>query len=221
MARLLPSVSTRYSDRAMALVACPFCREMFPHGEEKACPVCGMGLVPFEALPPSHDAIGEDIPVEPHHEPLPWNYLARGRLALPVVALLGLALFFFPWIHVTLPDTIDINGFDMARRLGWSWGAGVAWVVLVPTVLSRRSIWEMRGARVAASFLAAVPATTTLILLLRPPHGGLVPLRFEYLPAFWLTMAASLVAVVLATRLGGRLDDIKVQRGTSRGEMLH
>jgi hypothetical protein len=97
----------------------------------------------------------------------------------------------------------------------------VAWVVLVPTVLSRRSIWELRGARVAAAFLAAVPLATTLILCLRPPHGGIVPLRFEYSPAFWGTMIVSLVAVVLAIRLGGRLDDIKVRRGNSRGEMLH
>lgn len=205
----------------MGLVACPFCREMFESAERKACPVCGMDLVAFEKLPPSHDAVGEEIPVEPHHEPLPWNYTQRGRVALPVVALVGLVLFFLPWIHVTMPDVIDISGFEMARRLGWSWGAGIAWVVLVPTVLSRRSIWQLRGARVAATFLSAVPAMTTFILWLRPPHGGLVPVRFDYQTSFWLSMAVSLVAVALSLRLGGRLDDIKLRRGTSRGELLH
>ncbi len=221
MPRFVPAATSRYADRPMGLIACPFCREMFESGERKACTVCGVALVAFESLPPSHDAVGEDIPVEPHHEPLPWNFLGRGRLALPIVALVGLFLFFLPWVHVTLPDTVDLSGFDMARRLGWSWGAGCAWVVLVPTVLSRRSIWQMRGARVVAAFLSAVPAVTALILWLRPPHGGLVPLRFEYGTAFWATMIVSLVAVALSIRLGGGLEDIKIARGTSKGELLH
>jgi hypothetical protein len=221
MPRFVPVVSTRYADRPMGLVACPFCREMFESGEKKSCPVCGMELVAFETLSPSHDALGEEIPVEPHHEPLPWNFLGRGRLTLPVVALLGLVMFFLPWVHVRFPDTIDINGFDMARRLGWSSSAGCAWVVLIPTVLSRRSIWQMRGARVAAAFLSAVPGVTTFILWMRPPHGSMYSIHFDYGFAFYATMALSAVALVLSVQLGGRLDDIKVTRGTSKGELLH
>lgn len=221
MARFVPAVATRYADRPMGLVACPFCREMFESGERKACPVCGMNLVAFETLPPSHDAVGEDIPVEPHHEPLPWTMMGRNRLALPVVALLGLLMFFLPWVHVTLPETIDINGFDMARRLGWSWSAGCAWVVLIPTVLSRRTIWQLRGARVAAAFLSAVPLVTTMILWLKPPHGGLIPVKFEYGFAFFATMALSAIATALSIGLGGKIEDIKVVRGTSKGEVLH
>lgn len=221
MPRFVPATAPRYADRPMGLIACPFCREMFESGERKSCPVCGMDLVAFETLPPSHDAVGEDIPVEPHHEQLPWSFMGRGRLALAIVGLLGIAMFFLPWVHLTLPDTIDINGFDMARRLGWSWSAGCAWVVLVPVVLSRRSIWQLRGARVAAAFLSAVPGVTTFILWMRPPHSGLVPVRFEYGTAFFATMILSLVAVAISARLGGRIEDIKVARGTSKGEVLH
>ncbi len=205
----------------VGLVACPFCREMFEEGEATACPVCGMALTALEKLPPSHDAREDEIPVEPEHEPLPVTYLGRGKGLLSALALLGLATFFFPWVHVTLPDIFDLSGFDMARRLGWSWGAAVAWVVLVPTVMSRRSIAQLRGARVAAAFLSAIPAATVAILLLRPPHSGLVPVRFTWGPALFATLAVSALAVALSFRLGGRVDDIRVARGTSRGQELH
>ena len=97
----------------------------------------------------------------------------------------------------------------------------MAWLVLVPTVVSGRTITQLRGARVAATFLSAVPMVTTAILYLRPPHRGIVPLHFVYDPAFWITMALSLAAFVLSIRLGGRLDDIKVRKGTSAGQVLN
>lgn len=212
----------------VALVACPFCREMFEEKEHRTCPLCGVGLTAFEKLPPSHDAQMEDggIPVEPEHEPLPASYMGRGRGALTVLALVGLALFFLPWIRETLPETIAIRGFDLARRLGWSWGAAVAWVVLVPTVLSRRSIAQLRGARVAAAFLSAVPATTVGILLARPPQGvwvrgAFIAVRFAYDWPIFATLAVSVIAALFSLRLGGRVDDIKVSRGTSAGHSLH
>jgi hypothetical protein len=121
---------------------------------------------------------------------------------------------------MTLPDVRSISGFDLARRLGWSWGAAVAWVVLVPTVLSRRSIAQLRGARVAAAFLALVPAVTTVILLARPPRAGIVPIRITYDWPLFATLAVSAVAFAVAVRLGGRVDDIKVSRGTSQGQAL-
>jgi hypothetical protein len=205
----------------MALVACPFCREMFEEAEAKECPVCGMSLVAFEKLPPSVEAEQDGIAVEPHHELLPWTYLGRNRGLLALIGLVGMVVFMLPWVHVVLPDNYTFSGFDLSRKLGWSWAAGVAWLVLVPTVLSRRTITQLRGARVAAAFLSAVPFVTTAILYLRPPHRGIVPLTFFYDPAFWVTMALSLTAFVLSIRLGGRLDDIKVRKGTSAGQVLN
>lgn len=205
----------------MTLVACPFCREMFEEAEAKECPVCGMSLVAFDKLPPSVEAEQDGIAVEPHHELLSWTYLGRNRGLLALLGLVGMVMFMLPWVHVVLPDNYTFSGFDLSRKLGWSWAAGVAWLVLVPTVLSRRTITQLRGARVAAAFLSAVPLVTTAILYLRPPRRGLIPLHFVYDPAFWITMALSLAAFALSIRLGGRLDDIKVRKGTSAGQVLN
>jgi hypothetical protein len=208
----------------MSLLACPFCREMFEKGEHLKCPVCGVGLVPFEALPASDDARHEDgTSVAPEEEILPRGYLGRGRGALAALALAGLVVFFLPWIEVTMPDAVSLAGFDLARRLGWAWGAGVAWFILIPTVLSRRTILQMRGARVAAAFLAAVPGTTVAILLARPPHAPHgVPLRFAFAPSLYATLGLSVAAFAIAALFfGGRIDDIRVRRGSSSGQLVH
>ncbi|HEY8041214.1 MAG TPA: hypothetical protein VIF15_15515 [Polyangiaceae bacterium] len=207
----------------MSLLACPFCREMFQEKERQACPVCGVPLVAFEKLPVSDEALSEDgVPRQPEWDPLPATYLRRGRGPLALLAVLGLAAFFTPWVHVTLPDIVSFSGFEIARRLGWAWGAGVAWFVLLPIVLSRRSIMKMRGARVAASFLAAVPGLTAALLLARPPHGAHgVPLRFTFEWGLYATLALSLVALGFALFFGGRVDVIPLRRGTSAGQVVH
>jgi hypothetical protein len=196
---------------------------MFDKGEHGTCPVCGMPLVAFEKLPPSAEALDPDeLPVRPESERLPATYLGRGRGLLAAFALAGLAVFWLPWIDLTMPDIVTLSGFALARRLGWAWGAGVAWFILVPTVLSRRSILEMRGARVAAAFLAAVPGATVGILLARPPHGAHgVPVRFTFAPALYGTLALSVLALGVSVCFGGRLDDIRVRRGSSAGQLVH
>ena len=216
-------LSITYDSAVSSLLACPFCREMFEEGETELCPHCEVPLAPFEKLPRSHDAAleGDEIPVEPQHEPLRMTDMRRGKGATLVLALAGLTLLFLPWVTVTLPDEATYTGFELARRLGWAWGAGCAWVVLVPTVLSRESIAQLRGARVVATFLAAIPAITVGILLARTPHRALVPVRFEWGWPMYVTLLVSLVAVVVSLRLGGRIDDLKVARGTSRGQTLH
>ncbi len=205
------------------LVACPFCRDLFAPGERNACPVCGVTLVPLDRLPPSADAIAEDgVPHQPEFDPLPPWYPGRGRAALTALALAGLVAFFLPWVDVTLPDIITYSGCALARRLGWAWGAGVGWFVLLPTVASRRSIAQMRGARVAAAFLAAVPGVTAALLLARPPHGSHgVPLRFAFAGGIYATLVLSAMALGFAVFFGGRVDDIRLRRGTSRGQLVH
>lgn len=206
----------------VSLLACPFCHEMFEKREREACPVCGVALVAFEKLSPSEDALNEDgAPREPEYEPLPATYFGRGRGPLALVALAGLVAFVLPWVHLTMPDVVDYSGLELSTRLGWVWGAGVAWFVLAPTVLSRRSIIQMRGARVAACFLGAVPGVTAGILLARPPHAHGIPVRFAFQAGLYATLGLSVAAFVLGLLFGGRLDDIRVERGTSRGQVVH
>jgi hypothetical protein len=137
------------------------------------------------------------------------------------IGVVGIALFFLPWVHLTVPYIAELSGFDLARRLGWSWGAGVAWVVLVPTVASRRTIAQLRGARFAASFLSLIPAVTAGILAAFPPHGRLFPVRLTFGWAIWSTIAVSLIAVFVGARLGGRVDVMTVPKGSSAGKTLH
>jgi hypothetical protein len=139
-----------------------------------------------------------------------------------VLAVLGLVAFFLPWVHLTMPDIVSYSGFTIARRLGWAWGAAVAWFVLIPTVVTRRSIMKMRGARVAVSFLAAVPGVTAAMMLSRPPHGSPgMPLQFTWEVGVYATLVLSVVAVAFALVFGGRVDDIKVGKGTSAGQVVH
>ncbi len=125
----------------MSLLACPFCREMFEQGEAKTCPVCGMALTPFEKLPPSLDALHDEggVPTAPELETFRWTYFGRGRGALAALALVGIVLFFLPWVQLTMPHIAAYSGFNLAAdRIGWLWAAFVGGSVLIPTVLSRR-----------------------------------------------------------------------------------
>jgi hypothetical protein len=196
---------------------------MFEQRERKSCPVCGVALVAFEKLPRSAQAFGEDgAPEEPEWEPLGITYIRRGRGALALLATFGFFAFFAPWVHLTMPDVVSYSGFEIARRLGWAWAAFVAWFVLLPTAVSRRSVMQMRGARVAASFLAAIPGTTAVLLLTHPPHGAHgVPVHFTFAWGLYATLALSALSLPAALFFGGRIDDIRVERGTSAGQVVH
>jgi hypothetical protein len=182
-----------------------------------------MDLVAAGKLPLSDDALSEDgVTRQPEWDLLPFTYIRRGRGPLALLALLGLAAFFLPWIKETMPDIVSFSGFTLARKLGWAWGAGVGWFVLLPVVLTRRTIMHMRGARVAVCFLAAVPGVTAAMLLAHTPHPRYgIPLRFSFETGLFATMALSLFAVAIGLFFGGRVDDIAVRRGTSAGQTVH
>lgn len=198
---------------AAELLACPFCRQLFPSGEAATCPECGIALSPLAKLPPSHDALAEEPPevVPPHMVVLPWTYFGRGRGLLAVLGLAGLAAFFGPWVVETAPNIRTYSAFEMGLRLRWMWAAGIAYLVMVPIVLSRRTVFAMRGSRFAVGFLAAIALMTVIVRIASPQaSSGFVPVRYEWGSGLYACGVIALLTIAAATRFGGELKDLPV-----------
>lgn len=209
---------------ARGLVACPFCRQMFGKREASSCPECGLSLVNVAKLPLSYEAAAEepDEPPQPHMEALPWSFLGRGRGLLLGLAALGMLLYFLPFVHERSPNIQSFNGFEAARRLGWLGAPFVAWFVMIPLVLTRRSIYRMRGSRLAVGFLGLVSLLTVVLRVAQTPtsHPRL-PLRLEWGAGLWATGAVALAIVLAAFRFGGPMDDVPTRRTRRGDEVLH
>lgn len=204
------------------LVACPFCREMCDADESTTCPDCGLELTAASKLPPRAHAELDEEAVPPHMETLPWTFAGRNRALLLALAITGLAMFFAPWVHETAPELRTMSGFDLAQMLGWMWAPAVAWFVLIPLVASRRSIYKMRGARVAVAFLAAIVITTVGVrLAFEPASSSLRPVRLEWAWGLYASGAVGIAAVIAALGFGGRIDDVPTKQARRGGETLH
>lgn len=195
-----------YTAAVSSLELCPFCKETFPQGEQGQCPHCEVNLIPASRVPPSVDAFdGDDEDEEPT---LPWLHWGHGRGPLVVASLLGLVFFSLPWVNSFTPERAVYTGIDIAKRTTMAWGAGVAWFTLLPLVLSRRTIPTLRSARLAAAFLAIIPACVAGLLLSNPPgaielRGLVVKVRFDWAIGLYLTLGLSLLAAPFAfLRLG-------------------
>lgn len=205
------SMALRYPALTLALVACPFCRETFEKSEAKTCPVCGLSLAAQEKLPLSHDAMAEGfVPTLPELENKSFFYWKRNRGLLTLTALVGIALFFFPWIDMTIPEVRTISGFQLSRMHVQTWSVLVSWMVLGPTVLSRRSILKMRTARVTTAFLSAIPGLNIVLLAAQRQKSAFYTISYVHTPMFWATLGLSIAGVLLSWKFGGRLDDIDV-----------
>jgi hypothetical protein len=197
-----------------ALLACPFCRTLYRRGEATRCTVCGVPLVAFERLPPSADALAEEplVAVHPQDEPLPWNYWRRGRGALLLLSALGLVLFFAPWVRIELPEVAVRSGFDLARgRAGWLWGGATGWLVLIPLVWSRRTIYKLRGIRPIAVAFAAMTLGEVLLMLALPPRGRYVPVEIHWAYGLYASAFVSALATVIAALLGGAVPKVALR----------
>lgn len=202
-----------YSGGMAALRACPFCRKLFTSEEGKSCPECEVALVDLNQLPPSLDALEEEAErgqlIFPENQPLPATYMGRGRGALLVLSGLGLFAFFLPWVELTAPESVVYTAFDLARgRAGFLWGGATAWLVMIPLVITRRTIARMRGVRVVTVLFAAMTLSETLMLWLMPPRRGLAPLELHFRYGLFLSAAISSVAMLVAARFGGSLDNL-------------
>ncbi len=216
------------SGKGTGLRACPFCRELFTDDETDTCPECGLVVRDLAELPLSPDAEhltaeeGKHVPL-PQAEPLPWKHMGRGRGLLLACAVVGLVAFYLPWMIQTAPDHEFWTGSQMAQVKGFYWSAFTAWLVLFPAVLSRRTILKMVGARVALVCLAAMPALTVAMLMRVPQHKVSLGVAFDFHwgPGMYVTLVASILATLVAFRFGGKLDDVTVTKGSSRGEVVH
>ncbi len=202
-----------YSGWMAALRACPFCRKLFTSEEGSTCPDCDVALVAMSQLPPSLDALEEEAEhgqlVFPENQPLPASYMGRGRGALLVLSGLGLFGFFLPWVELTAPESVVYSAFDLARgRAGFLWGGATAWLVMIPLVITRRTIARMRGVRVVTALFAAMTLSETLMLWLMPPRRGMTPLELHFRYGLFFSAAVSLVAMLVAARFGGSLDNL-------------
>ncbi len=206
-------MSLGYSGVMAALRACPFCRKLFTSEEAAACPDCDVALVSMSQLPPSLDALEEDAEhgqvTFPENQPLPTLYMGRGRGALLALSALGLFAFFLPWVELTAPESVVYSAFDLARgRAGFLWGGATAWLVIIPLVITRRTIARMRGVRIVTVMFTAMTFTEALMLWLMPPHRGLTPLELHFRYGLFFSGALSLAGVVVAARFGGSLDNL-------------
>jgi hypothetical protein len=216
------------SGKGTGLRACPFCRELFTDDETDTCPECGLVVRDLAELPPSPDAEhlqaeeGHNVPI-PQAEPLPWKHMGRGRGLLLACAVVGLVAFYLPWAIQTAPENAQWTGSQMAHVKSFYWSAFTAWLVLFPAVLSRRTILKMVGARVAVVCLAAMPALVCAMLMRVPQHRESMGVVFEFHwgAGMYLTIVTSVVATLIGFRFGGKLDDVTVSKGTSRGEVVH
>jgi len=196
-----------------ALRACPFCRKLYTSGEGTVCPDCDVALVGMSQLPPSLDALADEAEegqiTFPEDQPIPATYLGRGRGALLLLSGLGLLGFFLPWVELNAPEAVVYSAFDLARgRAGFLWGGATAWLVMIPLVLTRRTITRMRGVRIVTVMFAAMTFVEALMLVLMPPHRGKVPLELHFRYGLFFSGAVSLAAVAVATRFGGSLDKL-------------
>jgi hypothetical protein len=139
-----------------------------------------------------------------------------------LLAIVGMALFFAPWLHERAPEIRTWSGFEFAKNLPWIWGGGVSWFVMLPLVVSRRTIRQMRGARVAVGFLAAMVLTTVAArLLIEPSSHPLVPLRYSWGWGMYGAGFVALLALGLSLGFGGPVDDMPTQQERRGHETLH
>jgi hypothetical protein len=192
---------------AHTLLACPFCRELYKVVEAEICPVCGVRLEGLEALPPSYEVreqLAREWEQTAHEDrPLPWHNWGHGKGLLALTSLLGLSLFFGPWIELTQPNLESLSGFDLASTRGfWFGGGAAAWFVNLPLVLSRRTLNQMRGVRIVCTLLSGLTACQTLLLVVLAPESELIPVQYTWGWAFWGSAVVSVVAALLAPSFG-------------------
>lgn len=200
-----------YPSGVADLLACPFCRSLFTRDETAICPHCDLHLVELSHLPPRDDSAETGTGEAPEDRVLsPW-FLGRGRGACGALALLGLVLFFQPWAKLERPDEVVLSGFDIARGgATWLFGGAIAWFLLLPLLLSRRTVRSLVGVRALVVTAALMTLGETLLLRLRPPtDSAWMQWGLSYLWGLDASMMVACLAAGLGLRLGGSTRDFR------------
>lgn len=189
----------------MALLACPFCRELYGDDEAERCPNCDIGLVPLASLPPSAEALADETPEAPEDQRFEFFFLGAGRGLGLFLSLLGLTCFFLPWFSLTRPDPIGLSGFDLARgNAPWLFGGALGFALNIPLLLSRRSLYELTGIRAVAFTFALMTACEVIVLVLKPPlETAYFSVGLSQELGLYASALVSAIAAVVCLRLGG------------------
>ena len=152
---------------------------------------------------------------------LPLALLALAR-ALLLLAVAGIAVFFAPWLSEQAPEIRTLSGFAFARKLPWLWGAWVGWFIMLGLVASRRTVRQMRGARLAVMIMASfVLATVLMRIALTPTPHPLVARRYGWGWGLYSCGFLALIALVQGYRFGGSLEDMTTEQARPGDETLH
>jgi hypothetical protein len=194
--------------RAVALLACPFCRTLFTSAEAAICPACELALVPIAQLSPKPGSDEEDeagIPRDPPElRPFPFLFLGSRRGGTLAGALATLSLFWAPWVRLERPDLIELSGSDLARAgAPWLWAGALGCFVVIPLLLSRRTIRQLLGVRAITIAFALMTTVETVLLVTRPPiEAHYFSAHLSYGWGLWCSLLSSLATAVVALGLG-------------------
>lgn len=182
--------------------ACPFCRIYVADAAVARCETCDVALVPVRKLGPSPEERLAWEAMPPEERPIPLSAFSHGRALLVAAALVGIVAYQLPWLEVRSADVWIMHGSDFGRRLRWPHAVLAAWIVVVPTVVTRRTIGRLLAARPILGALAALPLFTLAVLHARPPTHRLLQVDVAWLFGSWLELAASFLGLVATLRLG-------------------
>ena len=146
---------------------CPFCGECFEG--ERRCPSHDLPLVPFDAL-----AAMQTKPVPDEHEPVPPYDPRFGRGWIAAGALLVLVGFLLPFATSTQGARVaTATGLQVASRAALNlWLLPMAAVTWTAILARRRTLAEMRGARLAIPLLCLGAAASLGYSLWRIHEGA-------------------------------------------------